>query len=210
MSYSCSMTISALANPSSISPIFACHPRGDIGRLIRCRLDALGEHLLVQDRCVGLHRIDDVDDMRQDFVIDFDQLQRRSRDGFAGRRHRGHRVPVIHRLFAGHHVAGDIVEIDDQLARRRGFVRQIGKIVAGDDRLDAGQRFSAFVVSMDLMIRVGVGAAQNLADQLSGQIVIGRIAGGTGYLVDRVVALLRIGADDFKVLVLVGKRRRER
>ena len=45
---------------------------------------------------------------------------------------------------------------------------------------------SAFEVSIDLMIGVGVRAAQHLADQLAGQVEVGAEAGAAGHLVGAV------------------------
>ena len=51
-------------------------PLGDVRGLGRRRLDARGDHVLVQQRRAALHRLDHVDHVRQDLVVDLDQLQR--------------------------------------------------------------------------------------------------------------------------------------
>ncbi len=51
-------------------------PLGDIRRLVRRWLDALREHVVMQDRRVILHRFVDIDDVRQHLVIDLDQIDR--------------------------------------------------------------------------------------------------------------------------------------
>ena len=51
-------------------------PLGDVGGLVRRRLDACGEQVLVQQRRVVRHRLDDVDHVRQRLVLDLDQLER--------------------------------------------------------------------------------------------------------------------------------------
>ena len=40
---------------------------------VRRRFDAARDHVLEQQRRVWLHRLVDVDDVRQDFVVDLDQ-----------------------------------------------------------------------------------------------------------------------------------------
>ena len=49
---------------------------GDVGGRLGRRLDAGRDHVLVQQRRAGLHRLDHVDDVRQHLVVDLDQLQR--------------------------------------------------------------------------------------------------------------------------------------
>ena len=71
------------------------HARRDVGRLVGRRIDAFGELLFVQERRVRGHGVDHVDDVRQHLVIHFDELHRRLGDGFADRRHGGHRMAVI-------------------------------------------------------------------------------------------------------------------
>ena len=46
---------------------------GDIGRFLRCGLDSDREHVVVQQRRIGLHRRLDVDHVRQHFIVDIDQ-----------------------------------------------------------------------------------------------------------------------------------------
>jgi len=46
----------------------------------RLGLDALGEEILMQQRRMLCHRRLDIDDVRQLFVLDFDQLDRFGRD----------------------------------------------------------------------------------------------------------------------------------
>ena len=45
-------------------------PLRNIGRLRRRRLDAAGDHVFEEQRRIRLHRLVDVDDVRQDLVVD--------------------------------------------------------------------------------------------------------------------------------------------
>ena len=47
-------------------------PLGDVGGRSRRRLDASGDHVLEQQRRIGLHRLVDIDNVRQHLVIDLD------------------------------------------------------------------------------------------------------------------------------------------
>ena len=80
-------------------------PLGDVRRLRRRRLDAPRDHILEQQRRIRLHRLVDVDDVRQHLVIHHDQRQRLLGDRRTDRRHRRHRMALIQRLLARHDVA---------------------------------------------------------------------------------------------------------
>ena len=179
---------------------------GHVGRALRLGLDALRVLVFMQQRRTRLHRLDHVDHVRQHLVFDLDQRQRRARHRLASRSDRRHRMAVIERLFARHHVARDVAEIDHEFAHRRHFIRHLGEIVARDHRLDARQRQRGGGVD-GLDARVCVRTAQHLADQLSGQVVVGAEARAAGHLVDA-VGPQRPRADELQFLFLVLERGR--
>ena len=162
------------------------HVRGLVGAF-----DALGAHVLVQDRRGRLHRLDRIDDVRQDLVVDLDQLERRLRDRLARRRHRRDRMAVVERLLARHGVAGHVA------VGRAGL--DLREIVARHHRLDAGKLLGGRDVDR-LDARMRMRAAQDLSDQHAGQVEVGAELGAPGHLVDAVV-LDRRGADDLELLV---------
>jgi hypothetical protein len=112
---------------------------GDVGGLLGRRLHAGRYEVLVQQRRVRLHSLDDVDDVRQHLVIDFDQLQGLLGDGGAGGGHRRHRMALEEDLLARHHATHDVAVIDHHLAGRNEFGRLILEVVARHHGLDAGQ-----------------------------------------------------------------------
>ena len=67
-----STTSSAAAKPASTIAELEFEPLGDVGRLRR-RLDAARDHVVEQQRRIRLHRLIDVDDVRQHLVVDLDQ-----------------------------------------------------------------------------------------------------------------------------------------
>jgi hypothetical protein len=144
---------------------------GDIGRLGRRRLDAAGDHVLEQQRRILRHRVIDVDDMRQDLVIDVDQCDGLGRHRRAYGRHGRDRVAVVEHFFARHNVAGDVPEIDrDALGADIGEI-MIRKVGAGHHRLDARQRLGLRRVDRP-DTRMRVGAAQDLAVKRAGEAVV--------------------------------------
>ena len=179
---------------------------GEVGRLFRCRLDALGNLFLVQQRRVVRHRLHRVDHVRQDLVIDLDELDGLARDGVRGRGDRGDRMAVIEHLLARHHIARDIAEIDDQLARGGIFDRHFREVVAGDDRLDALERLRLVGADGEHACMC-VRAPEHAAVELARQVDVGAVARAAGDLVDPVRAD-RPRADDLEVLVLVFEHRR--
>ena len=94
-------------------------------------LQALGTQVIVQDRRAGLHRLDRVDDVRQHLVFDLDQFQRFLGDRLAGRGDGRDRMAFPINLLACHHDAGHVAGAS--------ALRDLGKIVARDDGLHAGQ-----------------------------------------------------------------------
>ena len=147
--------------------------------------------------------------MRQNFVFHLDQLHRLFGDGIAGGRNRGNRMAVIQHVFARHHVARDIAEIDHQFARCRMFNRHVREVVARDDRLYTGQCLGGGDVYRQ-NIGAGMRAAQHTADQLSRQADIRCIAGTTRDLVNGIAARGRVGTDDLEIFFLVRNLGRKR
>ena len=172
----------------------------NIGSLGRLRRHAVGEHIGMQNRCIRLHRLFDIDHMRQHLVIDLDQFERGVGDGGTGCGHGGDGVAVIKRFAVGHDVVREIAEIELQLARRHPFGFQFRDIGGGDHRLHAGQRLGLRGVD-GFNNGVGVRAPENLAGQHAGQHQIGAELGPAGNLVIAVRAD-RAGADPFIVFGL--------
>ena len=156
-------------------------------------LDALGAHMLVQDRGAGRHGGDRIDHVRQHLVLDLDQLERLLGDRLARRRDRRHRVAVIERLLARHGVAAHVAA--------DGAGLHLGEILPRHHRLDAGQPLGRRDVDR-LDAGMGMRAAQDLADQHAGQEQVGSELGAPRHLVDAVV-LDRRGADDLELAVAV-------
>ncbi len=129
--------------------------------------------------------------MRQHFVLDLDQLERRLGDRFRGRGDRGHRMAVVERLLARHRVAGHVAVGATGLDLR--------EVVAADHRLDAGKLLRGRNVDrLDDCVRVR--AAQDFPDQHAGQIHVGAELRAPGHLVEAVV-LDRRASDDLELLV---------
>ena len=82
-------------------------PACDVGRLAFELVE------LVQDRCVGLDRVLDLDRPRQHLVIDLDQLAGFGGDRFGGRGDGRYGVAGEQRLFARHHVAAHPAHVLD-------------------------------------------------------------------------------------------------
>jgi hypothetical protein len=171
-------------------------PLGDVRGLRRRRFDTRREHVLVQQRRPTLHRLDHVDHMRQDLVVDLDQLQRLPGDRRAGGGHRGHGMPLVEDLLARHDVAHHVAIVDQHLARRHELRGHVLEVVARHHRLDARQRQRLGDVDRPDP-RVRMRAAQDPADQHAGHGQIGAEAGPSGDLVDA-VRPYRTRADPFQ------------
>ena len=161
------------------------HPLGDVRRCIGRRFDTLGEHIFMQNRCAGLHRLGHTDDVRQHLVLDFDELERLARNRGAGRRHGRHRMAVIKDLFARHDVARHIPVVDHQLARRNRFRRHVFEVIASQNGFDTGQGLGLRRVD-GLEPRMGMRAAQHPADQHAGQRQVGAKPGAARHLIHAV------------------------
>ena len=170
------------------------YPLGDVGGVGRLGLDTLGEQIVVQQGRVGLHRLFDVDDVRQHVIVDLDQFARLLGDRRRDRGDRGHRMPVIEGALARHAVAREIAEIHRPLADKRLLRRDRREILPGDHRLDAGQGLGLFGVDRQ-DARMRVRAALDFAPQHAGHDHVGAEIGPAGDLVDAVGAD-RAGPDD--------------
>ena len=175
------------------------NPLGHVGRRVGGVLVAIGTQMIMQDRRVGGDRAIDIDDMRQNFVIDLDQVQGLARDGLGSGRHGGDGVAVVKRLLAGHHVAGDVAQVHHDLAGRGHFIGHVRQIGGGDHRFDAAQSLRFAGVDR-ANVGMGVRAAQDLADQLARHVEIGAETGATGDFIGPVGARLA-GANPFVRLI---------
>ena len=178
------------------------HALGDIGRRRRLRIDARGEHVVMEDGCAFDHRVLDVDDMRQHLVIHLDGRERGIGGGGAGGCDGCDGVAVIKRLVARHRVAGHVLEVSRALADKGFLAGDLGHVSRGHHRLDARNRLRLRSVD-GTDAGVGVRAAQHLAHKLAGKLEIGPELGAAGNLVHTVWAD-RPGADDLEVRGSVG------
>ncbi len=147
---------------------------GDVRRLGRRGLDATGDHVLEEQRCVFTHRVVDIDRVRQHLVVDLEQRLGLLGNLLRDRGDRSDRVAVIKRLFLGHHIARHMPEIDRDALRADVLEFVVGKIGAGDDRLDAGQGLGLRGVDR-LDARMGVRRAHDLAIERAGHRQVGRV-----------------------------------
>ena len=178
---------SACLKPAADVAVPELDALGDVGGRLGRRLDAGGDHVLVQDRRAGLHGLDHVDDVGKHLVVDLDELQGLLGDGGAGGRHGRHGVAFVERLLARHHVAHHVAVVDHHLARRDELGGLILEVLAGDDGLDARQlRGRAGVDRPDAGVRMR--ASQHLADQLALHGEVGAELGAARHLVDAVGA----------------------
>ncbi len=167
---------------------------GDVRSVRRLGIDTLGKEIVVQDRRIGLHRLFDVDDMRQHVVFDLDQLAGLLGDRRRGRRHRRDGVTVIKHLVARQAVARQVAKVHRPLADKGLLRRDRREILRGYHRLDAGQ--CPRLLGIDRHDpRMGMGAALDLAPEHAGHDHVGAEIGAAGDLVDPVRAD-RTGADD--------------
>ena len=173
------------------------HDLGDVRRLGRLRIDAGGEHVVVQNGCVVGHRRFDVDDERQHVVLHVDQRQRLIGDRLRGGGDGGDGMAFVQRLAARHDVAGQIAEVHRTFADERLFVGDVREVLRGHDGEHARQRFRLRRVDRD-DLRVRVRRAQDLAPQHAGGAGIGGEHRAAGDLVDA-VGTDGTRADDFQV-----------
>ena len=153
----------------------------DVRGLRRRGLDAAGDHVLEEERRVGLHRLIDVDDVRQHLVVDLDQLQRLLGDGRGGRGDGGDGVALVEHLLARHDVARHVPEIHGDALGTDVVELLVGKVLGGHHRLHALQLLRLRRVD-GADARVRVRRAQHLAPQHAGQGEIGAVLGGARHL----------------------------
>jgi hypothetical protein len=103
-------------------------------------------------------------------------------------------MALVEHLVAGDDVLADMADVHRRLAHRQLEVAETREVLAGDDRLHALQRFGALGVDRDDP-GMGVRAAQDLAVQHPGDLVVRAVIGAAGDLVDAVRAD-RAGADN--------------
>ena len=151
-----STTSSAAAKPGLDVADLELDALRDVRGLGRRRLDAARDHVFEQQRRVGLHRLVDVDDVRQHLVVDLDQRERLVGDRLADRRDGRDRVAFIEDLLARHDVARHVPEILRDALGADVFEFLVGEVLGGDHRLDAGQRLCFRGVDRaDARMRVG-------------------------------------------------------
>jgi hypothetical protein len=80
------------------------HPLGDVGGRARLGLDAGRVEVLVQERGVGPHGLDHIDDVGEHRVLHVDQLEGAPGNGRGGRRHGGHGMALVEDLLASYDV----------------------------------------------------------------------------------------------------------
>ncbi len=169
---------------------------GDIRRLRRLRLDTRGEDVVMEERRAVGHRRLDVHHIRQHFVLHLDQVERLFGDRRRGCRDGGHRVAFVEHLAPGHAVARQVAQIVRRGADMSPLRRHVGKIGAGDDRLDPGERRRLCGIDAD-DAGVRMGAALDAAPQHARHHHVGAEIGPAGDLVDP-VRTDRPGADDLE------------
>jgi len=111
---------------------------GDVRRGGGLGLDAGGIEVVVQQGRVRRHRGLDVDDVGQHLVLDLDEIDRLGGDEGRGGRDRGHGVPLVEHLVAGHDIAREVAEIHRPLADEGLFRADLGEIGRGHDGAHAG------------------------------------------------------------------------
>ena len=110
---------------------------GDVRRLVRLWCNPFCDHILVEEWGVRLHGVDDIDDVRQDFVLDLDQFEGFSGNGIASGGNGCNRVAFKQDLVARYDVAKNITVVDQHFASRDEFRCLVVEVIACDDRLDA-------------------------------------------------------------------------
>ena len=116
--------------------------------------------------------------MRQDLVVDLDQLQRLPGRAGIDRGDRSHRMAIVERLLARHAVVQNVVHAGIA-------VGEIGQVGRGDHGLHTGQLLR--LRRVDLPDRgMGVRASENAPDQLAGHVEVRAVARAAGHLVDAV------------------------
>ena len=169
---------------------------GNIALLVGTLAKVGGGQVFMQKRGVIDHGLANVHHRRQDFVFHFDQVKSSFGNVLVHRRHGCDGVALVESLAAGQQVvaghlgaAGGVrlVCAGHVLAGYHGFDARHGQRLAHVNRLDAG---------------VGMGAAQHLAVQHSGGLIVTTVFGPPGHLVGAVGA---DGTGTHHVIFSVGK-----
>ena len=140
----------------------------------------------MQKNRIGVHSIQRVKHVEQALVLDVDEGHRVLGDVLGDGGYRGHGMAVEQHLAPRQHLLAHVV-----LSGRGGAIGPLGprgyprKVRARDDGRDAGQCLSPDGVD-PFDSRVGVGAAQHLADQHPGQLDVGAELRLPGDLLDAV------------------------
>ena len=157
------------------------HAARDVGRRIRRRIVAVRAQEIVHDRCVGAHRLVDVDDPGQWFVVDVDEFQR----GFSGlcgrRRHCRDGMARVECLVARHDVAADEAHVGRADLHRR-VEREVHQVGTRHHGLHPGRRRGPVQVDRSDAC-MGMRAAQHLAPEHSRLREIGAERRPAGHLV---------------------------
>ena len=173
------------------------HHLGDVGRLGRLRFDAGREQIVVQDGGVVGHRVLDVDDVGQHFVLHVDQRDRGVGDRLRRGGDGGYRVAFVQRFVPRQAVARQVAEVHRTFADECFLIGDVGKILRRHHGLHTRQLFRlAGVDRQDL--RMGVRRAQHLAPQHAGHAHVGAELGGAGHLL-HAVRTHRTTANDLQV-----------
>jgi hypothetical protein len=148
----------------------------------------------VQDRRVGGHRLDGVEDGGQLLVVDLDEVERLLRGVLVDGGDGGDALADEADAAAG----------EDGHVAQEGAVDSAVDVLAGDDRVDAGEgRGGGGVDAADES--VGVGAVEHLAPEDAGQGEVGGVDGAPGDLVGALDARRRL-ADDLVDHVSLPRR----
>ena len=174
---------------------------GDVRRPLIVLFLARGAQVGMQDDGIGLHGFAHVLHEGQRLVFDCDEFERLLRGVGIGGRDRGDRVPVVIDRVARHDVVRQVARIDEVLADLQQASLDVGKVTAGDDRLDVGRGLRGGGVD-GLDARVRMRAAQHFRMQQAGQTDVGPVAGTTGHFVHAVVPD-RPGADHLELMLVL-------
>jgi hypothetical protein len=143
--------------------------------------------MVVQQRRPRGHRRLHVEHVRQGLVGDLDQIKRRFRDRRRDGGYRRHRMTVVQRLGASHHVPGQVAHAGGRLAALDQLVVQVGEVGAGDHRLHARQGQRSLGVDSD-DAGVSEGAALDAPVKHARHDEVGAECGAAGHLVDAIGA----------------------
>ena len=170
---------------------------GDVGGLGRLGADAGGEQIVEQQRRAIRHGGFGVDDVRQHFILDVDQRDRRVGDGRGGGGDGGEGVALIEHLAARHAVQRHVAEVGRAFADEGFLAGNVGNVGGRDDGLHARQRQGLRGVDRH-DARMGMRTALDFANEHAGHGEVGAELRLPRHLVDAVRAD-RAGADDLEV-----------